>query len=186
MLTRDHSSEANRFWIFNYSNFKVQNQESCEKRELARIKGQLGSGPSPMPYTKNLNIIKNLMKKPKKAAKVPVSPSEPGVTPPLCVQRCLILDIINYFSQEHFAADFAEIQNKSGAKRPGDILKLFKFQNCTYLTESVFLLLADNLMSARHVLPGPLTSSPASVSLQYSFLYLLNLTSANFKALNHC
>ena len=69
MLTRDHSSEVNRFWIFNYSNFKVRNQESCEKLELAKIKGQLGSSPSPMPFTKNLNVIKTLMKKPKKVAK---------------------------------------------------------------------------------------------------------------------
>jgi hypothetical protein len=68
---------------------------------------------------------------------------------PLCIQKCLILDIINYFSQEHFAVDIEEIQNKSAAKKIGDILKLFKFKNCTYLTESVFLLLADNLMSTR-------------------------------------
>lgn len=62
-----------------------------------------------MPFTKNLNVIKNLMKKPKKVAKVMSSSADQGVTPPLCVQRCLILDIINHFSQEQFAVDFEEI-----------------------------------------------------------------------------
>jgi len=71
MLTRDHSSEVNRYWIFTYSNFKVQNQEFGTRKELSKIrakvysKGQLES----MPCCNNQNIIKNLMKKPKRTSK---------------------------------------------------------------------------------------------------------------------
>ena len=54
------------------------------------------------------------------------------------------------------------------------------------MTESAFIHLADNLMTARQVLSEPLTSSEQSISQQYSLLFLLNLVSANFKALNHC
>lgn len=38
---------------------------------------------------------------------------------------------------------FSEIKNKNASTN--DILRLFKYENCTYLTESVFLLMADNL-----------------------------------------
>ena len=70
------------------------------------------------------------------------------------------------------------------------MLGLFKYQNCTYLTENSFILLADNLFSLRPLISeqGKLTVSehPDSIAQHYSLLYLLNLVSANFKALTHC
>ena len=69
-----------------------------------------------------------------------------------------------------------------------DILQLFKFQNCTYLTESVFILLADNLNDLKHVISASSSStgSKKTIADQYSLLYLLNLVNANFRALSHC
>lgn len=34
ILTRDHSSEVNRYWVFNYSNFKLQNTENTSTQAL--------------------------------------------------------------------------------------------------------------------------------------------------------
>jgi hypothetical protein len=80
--------------------------------------------------------------------------------------------------------------------RVEDILKLFKFQNCTYLTENFFILLADNLFSMKSLICNPhdinekkyknLSENELSIANQYSLLYILNLVNANFKALSHC
>ena len=69
MLTRDHSSEINRYWIFTYSNFKIRNQEFSIKKELSDIRAKVysRSQQEPISCQENQNIIKNLMKKSKKA-----------------------------------------------------------------------------------------------------------------------
>jgi hypothetical protein len=73
---------------------------------------------------------------------------------PLCTQRALILDFINQFTLEKFALFYEEVRNKSQSQTPEDILRLFKYQNCTYLTENAFILLADNLFSLRPLISG--------------------------------
>jgi hypothetical protein len=108
----------------------------------------------------------------------------------LSTQRGLILDFINQFTLEKFALFYEEVRNKSQSQTTEDILRLFKYQNCTYLTENAFILLADNLFSLRPLISGQgklsVSEHPDSIAQQYSLLYLLNLVSANFKALSHC
>jgi hypothetical protein len=56
------------------------------------------------------------------------------------------------------------------------------------LTESVFILLADSLNGLKHIISTSSLSQhdEEAVANQYSFLYLLNLVNANFRALSHC
>ena len=155
MLTFDHSIDVNKFWIFTYSNFKVRNQQATPKYQIAKMRSQLVADTH-VPSNENLNVIRNLMKKPKKIDKK----VHKGAALDLSIQKFLLLDIINHFCQENFAVEFEEIQNKSAqSKKTADILKLFKSKYCTYLTESAFIHLADNLMTARQVLSEPLASS---------------------------
>ena len=58
----------------------------------------------------------------------------------------MLLDLINQFITDSFENYYSEFSNKSASSHHAvDVLKLFKFANCTYLTESVFILLAENL-----------------------------------------
>ena len=65
---------------------------------------------------------------------------------------------------------------------------MFKFRNCTYLTESVFILLADLLFKCKSVIDksGPSADITQDIASQYSLFYILNLVSANFNALGLC
>jgi len=103
--------------------------------QLAPKKGQLP------PSLQNMNIIKNMMKKPKKKSLGVVEPSTKLTVED---QRCLLLDIINHYSTEKFSVFYEEIKNEVQPAQ-SDILRLFKFKNCTYLTESMFVQLAENL-----------------------------------------
>jgi hypothetical protein len=62
---------------------------------------------------------------------------------PMSSQVCLLLGLINHFITDSFDNYYSEFSNKSASSHhTSDVLKLFKFANCTYLTESVFVLLA--------------------------------------------
>jgi len=66
MLTRDHSSEASKYWVFNYSNFHVSSGENIPKIHLNKIRSALTEGNNneePLECVKSLNVVKNLMKK---------------------------------------------------------------------------------------------------------------------------
>lgn len=45
MLTRDHSSDYNKYWLFNFSNFKVQNEEICPQTQLIQQRQQVQGKP---------------------------------------------------------------------------------------------------------------------------------------------
>jgi hypothetical protein len=111
MLTRDHRSDYNNYWLFTYSNFKVQNEEISPQTQLINLRKLVQGKPQQSCY-QSVNVIKNLMKKPKKTKQeqqikeisLNLSPSS---------QRCLILDLLNNFVQENFNIQFEEIKNKS-------------------------------------------------------------------------
>ena len=119
------------------------------------------------------------MKKPKKKS---LGVDEPSVKLTVEDQRCLLLDIINHYSTEKFSVFYEEIKNEVQPAQ-NDILRLFKFKNCTYLTESMFIQLAENLRQMVKIISQ---ADLSSISNQYSLLFLLNLVRCNFKALNHC
>lgn len=59
----------------------------------------------------NLNIIKSLMKKPKRQQAGAATEKSLQLSP--SSQRCLILDQLNNFITENFDIQFEEIRNKS-------------------------------------------------------------------------
>ena len=78
------------------------------------------------------------MKKPK------LQPQLPTVALPA---EFLLLDFIEKFSSDKFLTFYEELKNKGQAQKTEDVLKLFKFKNCTYLTETALILMADNLFN---------------------------------------
>jgi hypothetical protein len=94
LLTADHSSESNKYWVFNYSNFKLERQEDTSTKAITGIRSALykqACHSEEPECVRSLNVIKNLMKKRKQAPQdASTQPREQAV--PLVVQRCMILD----------------------------------------------------------------------------------------------
>ena len=112
LITADISrSGVNNYQSFNFSNFKALNKDECAQLELQAVRSKLAPKKGQLPPSlQNMNIIKNMMKKPKKKA---VKEEEPSIKLSVEDQRCLLLDIINYYSTEKFSVFFEEIKNEA-------------------------------------------------------------------------
>ena len=199
LALNSQSAAGAQYTAFDFPNFKrpatasSQSGASSQVDELERkYLSEDNAGSATQTALKELNLIEQLMQNVSiadlaQAESQQIAQGGHGGLPSSQIPSLTRSLILRFLSRRcrNFKAHL-EVVAQGSERDAAGVMSVFRYPFVTYLTKTTFMELGRGLKACEHVL-GPRTkeSQPEPHELQ-SLLFLLELASANFKALNFC